>query len=193
MSDVVGVVLVGGSRSLSASSLVSRVCVSLVRSGRSLAVGCAAGVDSSVLSWALSAGFVSSVACFAAFGPGGDSAAGAVSAVGLVSRFCSAGGPVSWWAGGGVSVPVRARLASRSRAAVSVASAAVFFVASPSSRGSLGAARVAASRGLPVVVFPVGFPGSALPLLVPGGCWRPSGRSGVWASAWYWVPPPSLF
>lgn len=185
-------VVVGGSRSLS-SPLVARVCAALVRSGRSLVVGCATGVDASVLSWAVSSGSVASVSCFAAFAASGAGACG-VSAVSAVSAFAAAGGSVAWLSGGALSAPLPARLSARARAAVGFASGgAVFFVSSPSSVGSLAAACAAAARGLPVVVFPVGFSGASLPLLAPGGVWSPSGRSGVWASAWCWSPAPSLF
>lgn len=185
-----------GSRSLPASAggLVARVCAALVRSGGSLVVGCAVGADSLVLSSALSGVVpVSSVRCFAAFGVGGVGSAGAVSAVSVVAAFAAAGGSVEWLVSGALSVPVRARLAARSRAVVSAASAGlVAFLSSPSSRGSLGAASFAAARGLRVVAFPAGFSGAAAPPLGPAGAWVPCEKSGVWASAWVWVPS-SLF
>ncbi len=95
------------------------------------------------------------------------------------------------------AVPFRARLVLRARALVAAAGSLVLFVgpsfASGGSRGSLGEARFAASRGLPVVVFPCGFPASSLPSL-GAGSWVPAGR-GVWASAFRWSPAsqPSLF
>jgi hypothetical protein len=191
-------VAVAGSRSLppQASALVAAVCRSLVASGRSLVVGCAVGADAAVLSAGLPP---SAVQSFAAFGPvspswpapsGRYSAPGAWSgsAVREVAEFLFAGGSVAWWAGGGPSVPLPARLAARTRAVVAQASAGcVVFFGSPSSRGSLLAARCAADRGLPVFAFPVGFAGSLLPSL-GAGSWVPVSGVGAWSSAWRWAP-----
>ncbi len=178
-----------GSRSLVGSAaLVGRVCSSLVRSGASLSVGCALGLDSSVLSWAVGSGLVSSVRCFSAFGAGGVGGSSSVSAFSSVASFVALGGSVSWWSGGSSSVPFVGRLASRSRAVVaSVSSGVVAFFSSPSSRGSALACSFAVSRGLPVVAFAVGFSPSLLPSLGCGS-WVASGRGGVWASAWVWRP-----
>lgn len=178
-----------GSRSLSvsASPLVARVCSALVRSGGGLVVGCASGADEFVLSAALSLGFVSSVSCFSAFAADGSGSAGSVSAVSVVSAFAAAGGSVVWLAGGGLSVPVRARLAVRASVLVSAASAGcVGFLASPASVGSVRALSLAAARGLRVVCFPVGFSGALLPPLAAGGRWLPCASAGVWSAAWQW-------
>lgn len=167
--------------------LVARVCAALVRSGGSLVVGCATGADSAALSAALSGGFVGSVRCFSAFSAGGVGACG-VSAVGVVSAFEAAGGCVSWLAGGGLAVPVRARLAVRAAAVVSAASVGcVGFLSSPASVGTSRALLLAAGRGLRVVVFPVGFAPSLLPSL-GAGVWLPCESGGVWSSAWVWSP-----
>lgn len=120
------------------------------------AVGCAVGVDAAVLvalGRALGSAVFGRVRVFAVGGQGG---AGfwRSSARSLVLRFAAAGGPVSWWAGGGAAVPLRARLAARSRACVLSSSALVVWaVAGPPSVGSLGSARFAASRGIRVVVL----------------------------------------
>ncbi|BBL77541.1 hypothetical protein [Methylomagnum ishizawai] len=180
-----GVVAVAGSRALPPAglALVQRVARALVASGRSLAVGCASGADAAVLG----AVPASAVSVFAAFGPGGVGSC-PVSAVSAVAAVAAAGGSVVWWAGGPASVPLAARLAARSAAVVGAASSGcVVFFGSPCSRGSLLAASLAAGRSLPVVAFPVGFPGSALPSL-GAGSWVPCSRGGVWASAWSWVP-----
>jgi hypothetical protein len=188
-----GCVAIAGSRSLCGAgcALVARVSGALVRSGRSLAVGCATGADAAVLSAGLPP---SAVACFAAFGgPAGFAGAWRGSAVAAVAAHAAAGGAVSWLAGGPLSVALPARLAARTSAVVSAASAGlVVFFASPSSRGSFLAASLAASRSLPVLSFPVGFPGAALPSL-GAGSWVPVGGSGVWASAFRWVPSQSDF
>lgn len=185
-----GVVAVCGSRSLpvSAGPLVGRVVRSLLGGGASLAVGCASGADGFAISSALAAGAASRLSVLAAFGPGGAGAAGSVSAVPLVTAAASAGARVAWWAGGPSAVPLQARLAGRTRAVVAAAGVGlVAFIGSPASRGSLLACQLAQARGLPVLAFPVGFPGQRLPSL-GAGQWVPSGRDGVWSGAWRWDP-----
>lgn len=73
-------------------------------------------------------------------------------------------------------------LFARSRALVAGSSGVVAFVSGPS-RGTWYTCRLAARRGLPVVVFPVGGPRS----LVSLGCgsWAPVG---IWPGAFRWVP-----
>jgi hypothetical protein len=66
-------------------------------------------------------------------------------------------------------------------------SGVVAFFASPASRGSALACRSAAGQGLPVLAFPLGFPGGALPAL-GAGAWSPAGGAGPWSGAWRWVP-----
>jgi hypothetical protein len=173
------VVAVAGSRVLPASgaALVVRVASDLAAGGASLAVGCCSGADAALLSAVPGSVPPSLVRCFAAFGPCGEDA-GPFSAVAAVQAFAATGGSVSWWAGGPASVPLRSRLAGRTRAVVGAADAGlVAFFASPSSRGSLFACRFALSRGLPVVAFPVGFPAAELPLL-SAGSWVPCGAFG---------------
>ena len=185
-----GVVAVCGSRSLplSAGPLVGRVVRSLLAGGSSLAVGCASGADAFVLSSAQAAGAFSRVLVFAAFGPGGAGAAGSVSAVSVVSAAAAEGARVCWWAGGPAGVPVQARLSARTRKVVGAASTGLMaFFGTSASRGTLLACRLAAARGLPVLAFSVGFSGQGLPSLGEGS-WVPSGRDGVWAGAWRWVP-----
>ena len=95
---------------------------------------------------------------------------------------------MQWWAGGPASVPLPARLAARTRAVVGAASSGlVAFLASPGSRGTVLACRLAAERGLQVVAFPLGFHGQQLSAL-GGGRWVPCERAGVWAAAWRWEP-----
>ncbi len=179
-----GVVAVAGSRSLPAGgvALVAEAARVLAGSGCSLVVGCCRGADAAVLS----AVPASSVRVLCAFGPAGKGA-GPVSAVAPVLAFAVAGGAVAWWAGGGPSVPLFARLARRTRAVVSCASSGLLlFPSSPASRGSWLAAELAVVRGLPVVVVPLGFAPSLLPSLGAGG-WVCANASGVFAGAWRWV------
>lgn len=180
-----GVVALAGSRSLPASALplVRAVVSSLLAGGCSLAVGCCVGADQR----ALGSCAPGQVRVLAAFGPAGQGAC-AWSAVSAVLAHASAGGLVSWWAGGGPRVPLRRRLAARSAAVARAATVgAVVFLASPHSRGSLIVAQGVARRGLPVVAFPLGFPASALPRLGVCGAWVPAG-SGGWVEGWRWVP-----
>jgi len=186
----------GGSRSLPASfsPLVASVVSAVLASGASVRVGCAVGADALVLSSAVAAGPASSVSVFSFFGPGG-SGAWSGSAVSAVLAAAAAGASVSWWAGGSPSsgVPFRARLAVRSRVCVSGSFAAAFFLSSPSSPGSLGAAAAAVRAGSPfVVAFCCGFSGPPVPLAgVPAGSWVLGSFFGF--SAWFWrvSPPPA--
>jgi len=184
-----GPVAVAGSRALPAggAAQVSQVCQALVAGGRQLVVGCATGADQAAVQLVP----VKAVQLFAAFGPGG-AGAGPASAVSTVARYAGAGGAVTWWAGGGPGKCLSVRLVRRTRAVVGAAGAGlVVFFASPSSRGSLLAARFALARGLPVLAVPVGLPASGLPLLGPGS-WSAVG-GGV-CSSWVWVPgQASLF
>lgn len=179
-----GVVAVAGSRALPAGGavLVAEVARVLSGSGCSLVVGCCRGADAAVLS----AVPASRVRVLCAFGPAGVGA-GPASAVGPVLAFASSGGAVAWWAGGGPSVPLFARLARRTRAVVlSTSSGLLLFPSSPESRGSWLAAELAMARGLPVVVVPLGFSASLLPSLGAGG-WARVNVSGVFGGAWSWV------
>jgi hypothetical protein len=166
---------------------VGQVVSAVLASGQSVAVGCATGADQQVIQH-----FISSVCpllhsrsfsqlrVFAAFAQSG-AGSWSGSAVRQVQQFEAMGGSVSWLAGGGLQVPMIARLMSRSVAGLSGASTAVFF--SPGV-GSLKVAGVAVQRGIPVFAFgsrPAGSPrgcaGSWVPAQFIGfPCWR-------WASA----------
>lgn len=174
-----GVVAVAGSRALpaSGSALVVRVVADLAASGFPLVVGCCTGADAAVLSAVPCFVPPSFVRCFAAFGVDGVGACGS-SAVVAVARFASAGGAVVWWAGGSSAEALPVRLAARTKAVVFSASAGlVVFFASPSSRGSLLACRLAVGRGLPVVAFPLGFSPDRLPVF-GSGSWVNFGNLG---------------
>jgi len=189
-----GVVAIVGSRSVphGGSRLVARVSGALTRTGYTLAVGCAYGADAAVFNSVFSGSVpVSSVQCFSMFGKGGEGHC-QVSAVYMVSCFAAVGGSVSWWSGGGSSVPVRARLINRTRAVVSAASVSVVaFFSSPSSRGTFRACQFGVIRGLTIIAFPLGFSGSSLPSL-GSGSWVPVGGSGVWSGSWRWENKPVL-
>lgn len=110
------------------------------------------------------------------FAPGASSS---VSSVSGVAGALAAGASVTWWAGGGPSVPLAVRLASRSAALVSAVASSgagrgfVGFVTSPcpaglgtssfpsacfsgSGSGSWASLALASGLGLPIVVFAVG-------------------------------------
>ena len=177
-----GVVAVAGSRVLPAGGavMVAEAARVLAACGCSLVVGCCCGADAAVFSSVPA----SRVLC--AFGPAGEGA-GPASAVGPVLAFASSGGAVAWWAGGGPSVPLFARLARRTRAVASAASSGLLlFPSSPVSRGSWLAAGFAVARGLPVVVVPLGFSPALLPALGVGRWARMSGV-GVFGDAWRWI------
>ncbi len=192
-----GAVAVAGSRSLPSggAAVVAGVVKSVLGSGRSVVVGCASGADAAAVSAALTAGEAGRLRVFAAFGPVSPpwraarySAPGAFrsSAVSAVAAAALVSVPVVWWAGGGPNVSLCARLAARTRAVVSAASAGlVVFFSSPDSRGSLLAARSAVGRGLPVVAFPLGFPAAQLPAL-GAGVWSLVSGASASASAWVW-------
>jgi len=191
-----------GSRSCPPSwPAVDAVVASVLSAGRLVGVGCCVGADVLALRAALAAApSPSSVAVFAAFGPGGEGA-GEWSAVDAVAVARRLGASLVWWAGGPASLSFRARCAARSAALVRWAaeggpgSGLVAFVSSPSSRGSFRACRLAVAAGLPVVLFPFGWarrrPLFRVPALGPRfpGVWVPCrSRSPVWSSALVWRP-----
>jgi hypothetical protein len=92
---------------------------------------------------------------------------------------------VHFEAGGSLSLPLRARLIRRSQVALHGCSASVFFLASPSSPGSLAVAGHAVKAGQPVFAFSCGqFRGAPNP---PRGCsgqWVSSSFFGFWCWRW---------
>jgi hypothetical protein len=192
------VVAVAGSRRLPPAGqlLINQVCFALAGAGAVVSVGCCVGADECVLN----SYPVGALRVFAAFGPvsppwpapqGRYWAHGSsrpVSAVPAVAKALFAGAQVSWWAGGGPSLTLPARLVARTVAVVSAASAGVVvFFASPRSRGSALVVRLAVARGVPVVAFALGVAPMRLPV-VGAGCWVACSSAGVWAGAQRWQP-----
>ena len=147
-------------------NLVGSVVQSVVSAGHSVSVGCARGVDSLVRRFAPRA---------------------------KVFKIASPG------AGNGLSIA--ASLAQRSQFMVSSCSVLVGFASipcprkvSPSSHfcgggsGTWASIAYAVAQGLQVFVFT--SPGFSLPPW-DGGEWLPAAPSGLWASAFTWVPFPS--
>jgi hypothetical protein len=234
---VVGMVGFCGSRALPAanSALISGVVGSVLAAfpPRGVAVGCAVGADALVVSSALALGVSSRLHVFAAFGPVSPpcpaarvfapGASFSISSVSGVAGALVAGASVSWWAGGGPSVPLAGRLASRSATLVSAVAASgvgcgfVGFVSSPcpaglgpssspsacfsgSGSGSWASLALASGLGLPVVVFPLGELAPAGPagtLPASWGSWTPLGSSGsspAWSGGFRLTPAsPALF
>ena len=165
----------GGSRELPScfgafvGGVVGRVLAAAPRA--SFAVGCAAGGDALALQSLAVRGAASRVSVFCA---GDASGAGfwRFSAFSVVQSVVAAGASPVWLAGGPLSAPLGERLAARSRAALVPGgvpvSVACWFLFSPVSRGSLAAARAAASAGIPVVVFCCGWDSSLLAPLLRG-------------------------
>jgi predicted Rossmann fold nucleotide-binding protein DprA/Smf involved in DNA uptake len=180
----------GGSRALSprfASQVASVVQASLC-AGAAVRVGCAVGADQFVIQAALSQPQRLSIfAQFSATGAGAFSG----SAVQPVLSAQAAGAQVSFLAGGPLQVPLRARLLRRSIAALRGSSAAVFFLASPSSAGSLNVAAQAAALSIPVFIFPLGFIGQPQNLRFLPGAWRPASFAG--SPCLQWFAGPSFF
>jgi hypothetical protein len=191
----------GGSRSLPSSwgGLVSQVVSAVVGAGGvgSVSVGCAAGADQQVILAALSRAQALGAAWLrgqlVVWAVGAQSGAGfwSGSAPLAVLRQAARVGQVFWSAGGGPAVPFRARLLRRSQAALAGCSCSVFFLASPSSAGSLRVAAFAAAAGQPVFAFACGFSGAPAPLAAPApaGSWQPGSFVGF--PCWVWVPAPA--
>ena len=172
----------GGSRSLQSSPLLGQVVLAILQSGQSIHAGCAIGADQQVVEAVLAAGGQSFLVVFAVFSPSWLGAWSG-SAIGAVMSAARAGASVVWLAGGALSLPLVARLIRRSQVALAGCSASVFFLASPSSRGSLAIAGHAVKVGQPVFAFCPVVPQS------PRGClgqWQPSSFLGF--SCWQWQP-----
>ena len=166
-------VLIGGSRSLvsgPAALACSIFARRLARSGHAIHVGCAVGADALVVSSLASSiatrqgrfisisarhpALLSSLHLFACFAQGGQGSWGGSNVWGFQSAV-NLGASVSWLAGGSLSVPLVARLMSRSLAALQGCAAAVFFQPGV---GSLKVARAALKQGIPVLVCQQGCP-----------------------------------
>lgn len=166
----------GGSRYLKSSPIIGQVVSAVLAQGQGVQVGCSAGADALVIQSVRSSLF-SQVRVFTSFASSG-AGAWSGSAVSVVRAFASAGGSVSWLAGGSLAVPLAGRLIKRSIAGLQGCSSAVFF--SPGS-GSLAVAGHAVRLGIPCVAF------GACPSAGPAGCagsWVASSFQGF--SCWAW-------
>ena len=218
-------VMLAGSRDLAPGAAnIAAVVSALVADGAHLVTGCATGADAQVIRAALAQGVPGAMALsvLAAHGPVAPSSPASRysapgswsgSAVADVAAAQRAGASVTWWAGGGPDVALRARLARRSLTAVRLvasSSCGSQLIAWPSrlpsypfragpwpscGSGTWASVAAAARLGVPVVVFPVGdlvsVRLSSWPALAAGGSWSPL-TSGVFAGAAIWSPPPSL-
>ncbi|NCA72421.1 MAG: hypothetical protein EOM91_20620 [Sphingobacteriia bacterium] len=225
MSAPTSLVMLAGSRDLAPGAAnVAGVVSGLIADGSHLVTGCATGADAQVIRAALAQGAPGAMALsvLGAHGPVAPSSPASRysapgswsgSAVSDVAAAQRAGASVSWWAGGGPDVALRARLARRSLAAlrlVAASSCSSGLIAWPSrlpsypfragawpscGSGTWASVAAAARLGVPVAVFPVGelviVPLSSWPALAVGGSWSPL-PSGVLAGAAVWSPPSSL-
>jgi hypothetical protein len=214
-----------GSRDLAPGSADIAAAVSVaVRSGSRIVTGCATGADALVIRAALALGpqGVAALSVLAAHGPVSPARSSARytapgswsgSALADVAAALHAGASLSWWAGGGPDVVLRARLARRSLAAVRLVAAGapgsglvawcsrlppLPFRAGPwpsCGSGSWSSVAAAARLGVPVIVVPVGplarVPLARWPVLPAGGHWSPV-SSGSLSGAALWSPPLSL-
>ncbi len=149
------VIAVVGSRSVAfecTGALVSSVLQSLSPSV-SLAVGCCVGIDSKVIRHCVKTNREFKV--FAAFGPNGLGSV-SLSAVSVVQAVARWEGRVSFWAGGGASVPVKARLARRSQAVVAAGKDGLIAFVSTYEGHSFKLACQAAKEGKQVLLVPLG-------------------------------------
>ncbi|NCC94801.1 MAG: hypothetical protein EOM10_16300 [Opitutae bacterium] len=219
------VVMLAGPRDLPPGVAdIAPVVSALVAAGVRLVTGCAKGADALVIRSALGLGSVgvSALEVLAAHGPVSSSltvarysAPGAWSGSALedVAAAVSAGVSVTWWAGGGPDLVLRARLARRSRAGIQRVAAGgpgSGLVAWPMvlpprpfgsgawpscGSGTWSSIAAAARLGLPVVVVPVGnlhnLSPSVWPDLGARGHWSRL-TSPVLAGAALWSPAPEL-
>ncbi|NCC94240.1 MAG: hypothetical protein EOM10_13315 [Opitutae bacterium] len=225
MSAPTSLIMLAGSRDLAPGAAnIAAVVSALVADGAHLVTGCATGADAQVIRAALARGAPGAMALsvLAAHGPVSPSVPGSRysapgswsgSALAAVAAAQRAGASVSWWAGGGPDIALRARLARRSLAAVRLVAASSLgsgLIAWPSrlppypfqagpwpscGSGTWASAAAAARLGVPVAVFPVGtlagLPLVSWPALAAGGSWSPL-TSGAFAGAALWSPPSSL-
>jgi hypothetical protein len=178
------------------SGLVSPAVVSVLASGRDIAVGCARGVDAAVAATVCDWGLGSRLGVFAVSPVPAASWAAAAAADGasVVSVPRSAGRAV---------FAARSRLVLAAAVAGGAGSGLVAFSSGPcpavcrpvpglfagrvsgGGSGSWLAVALAVGAGLPVAVF------LAVGVSAPewaGGSWVPAAASGVWASALRWSP-----
>lgn len=205
------VMLTGPRHNVAAQSdLIPAVVIALLRSGRSISVGCATGVDQKVITTALENRFAHKLNIFCAFGASGAGwIEGCSAPYALIESAAHVGATIYFWAGGAPGLPesgrgippATVRLARRSLACVRSAHSIVGFAdrhpAEPFARGewpSCGSGTwasiaAAAQRSLTAVVFPL-YRGKLPPLTVAGD-WTPTADSGLWSHSQRFNPSQS--
>jgi hypothetical protein len=179
----------GGSRNLSDVFYpqVAQVISAVMQMGCFVHVGCATGADEAVIEAALGCD-PSRLSVFAQFSESGE---GSFSASAFIPVLAAkkAGAPVSFLAGGPLSIPLKQRLMLRSLAALSGCAGSVFFLASSFSPGSLKVAAAAAKKNQIVYAIPCGFSGSPVPLRTVSGSWQESQFFGTPCFQWFTGKP----
>ena len=175
----------GGSRNLSDfyDPQVHQVVRKVMQNGCFVNVGCATGADETIIEAAL-AESPAHLSVFAQFSFSGEGSF-MFSAFTTVYLARKSGAQVVHLAGGPLSIPLKARLMRRSKAALKGCNASVFFISEPYSPGSLKVAAEAVMQNLPVYVLPLGFDGQPLPLKGCSGGWEISHFFGFPCYQWF--------
>jgi len=176
----------GGSRVLgNFYTPIVKKCVNVaLEAGCFVHVGCAVGADAEVINSVVRVS-PSRLHVFAQFSPTGTGSFSG-SDVAAVQHAEREGARVSYLAGGPVSLYLKARLIRRSVAALTGCVASVFFLGSPSSRGSLNVAKIAAKRRQLVYAIPCGFDYAPNALAGLDGFWEVAQFAGF--PAFQWLP-----
>lgn len=169
-SPVVGTVAIGGSRYLSQqyAPLVGELARTIVLSGNRLSVGCCVGADSYAVSGIIKLGeFFDRIDCYTICDEnlnGGCS----LTAIGTVAYLATKNFDSVIWADN-LHLPLRARLAIRTKSVILSARTAIFFFGNAKSVGTFRAAVLAVKNGQSVYAL-----GPAKPPSVGVGAWLPS-------------------
>jgi len=173
-------IYLGGSRHYISTPGPASLIQAVLHTGAQVHVGCCVGTDQAVIQAASRSSSYQQVRVFAAWGPGGQGAVPTLSAIQSVQAWAAAGGAVTWWAGGGLNLPLAARLIQRSQAALSGSSIALVIEPGP---GSLAVAAHAVTGGMRVYAW---SPSQPLHPAGHAGQWRASELLG--SPVWLWQP-----
>ena len=152
--------------------------------------GCATGLDSFVLSWAIHSGNENRVTCHAAFGPDEEGIC-QYSNWRLVRKFAQNGGKVIWaTVSGSIAKKLHARTIRAATGALRAGGQCLAFFASQNSTGTLLAVKTFANANGEIFGLPCGI--DRLPNLGFGD-WAPANHHSLPQEAFRWIPDPGLF